>query len=129
VINIDNVMLLNDNNGGKAEDIDLFIGTAPGSSVRQFHRRPADAGVDRRGERATLMMLVHHTDAEREYAYGPAGGLPNTGIGMFTDALLQEAIDSGLVRDDMKNDWKTIFGGEERPRALITAPFGAPAAC
>ena len=57
-----------------------------------------------------LMMLVHHTDPVREYAYGPAGGLPNTGIGVFTDALLEEANTRGWFVIDMKNDWKTIFG-------------------
>ena len=62
------------------------------------------------GDRATLMMPMHHTDAGREHAYGPAGGLLNTGIGVFTDALLQEAIDKSWFVIDMKNDWKTIFG-------------------
>ena len=110
VINIDKVMLVNDNNGGKAEDISLFIGRRP---VAAFGNSTGDQQMlewTGAGGRATLMMLVHHTDAEREYAYGPAGGLPNTGIGVFTDALLQEAIDKGWFVIDMKNDWKTIFG-------------------
>jgi hypothetical protein len=29
------------------------------------------------------MMLVHHDDAKREYAYGPAGGLPDTQSALF----------------------------------------------
>ncbi|MGB5834482.1 MAG: hypothetical protein WBG92_21185 [Thiohalocapsa sp.] len=32
-----------------------------------------------------------HDDAEREYAYGPARGLPATKVGTFTQALHDEA--------------------------------------
>ncbi len=110
VIMVDNMMLVNDNFGGKAEDISLFIGKRPaaafGNSTGDQQMLEWTGG----GERATLMMLVHHTDPVREYAYGPAGGLPNTGIGDFSDALMQEAIDRGWFVISMKDDWKTIFG-------------------
>ena len=36
------------------------------------------------GDGARLKMLVHHDDAAREYAYGPAGGLPDTKVGTFS---------------------------------------------
>ena len=36
-------------------------------------------------------MLVLHDDATREYAYGPAQGLPDTKVGTFTQALYDEA--------------------------------------
>ena len=55
--------------------------------VRQLDRRPADAGVHQAGDGARLVMLVLHDDAEREYAYGPAEGLPDTKVGTFTQAL------------------------------------------
>jgi hypothetical protein len=55
------------------------------------------------------MMLVYHDDAEREYAYGPAGGLPDTSVGTFTDALMTEAQDKGWSVISMKNDWNSIF--------------------
>jgi hypothetical protein len=29
-------------------------------------------------------MLLLHDDAQREYAYGPAQGLPDTKVGTFT---------------------------------------------
>ncbi len=50
------------------------------------------------------MGLVHHTDAEREYAYGP-----DSKVGTFSDALLAEATGKGWTVVDMKNDWKVIF--------------------
>ena len=60
-----------------------------------------------------MMMLVYHDDKEREYAYGPAGGLPDTHIGTFTQALMDEAKKNGWVVISMKNDWKQIFSFDE----------------
>jgi hypothetical protein len=39
------------------------------------------------GKGKRLMMLVLHDDALREYAYGPARGLPDTRVGTFPQAL------------------------------------------
>src|SRR5262245_53361074 len=50
-----------------------------------------------------------HDDAKREYAYGPARGLPNTKVGAFTQALYDEAKKKGWTVISMKNDWKAIF--------------------
>ena len=41
------------------------------------------------GDGARLMMLVFHDDPVREYAYGPADGLPDTKVGTFSDALMR----------------------------------------
>ena len=51
------------------------------------------------GQGARLKMLVHHDDAEREYAYGPAGGLPDTKVGTFSVSLMDEAKARGLDGD------------------------------
>ncbi|MFT4039433.1 MAG: HAD family hydrolase [Thermomicrobiales bacterium] len=110
VIVIDDVMLVNDNLGGKPEDIQLFIGRRPAAAFGNSTGDQQMLEWTGAGDRATLMMLVHHTDAEREYAYGPAGDLPDTGIGTFTDALLDEADAKGWYVISMKDDWKTIFG-------------------
>jgi hypothetical protein len=61
---------------------------------------------------ARLMMLVLHDDAKREYAYGPAGGLPDTHVGTFPEALMAEAKKSGWNVISMKDDWKRIFSFE-----------------
>ncbi|MFN8592035.1 MAG: HAD family hydrolase [Thermomicrobiales bacterium] len=100
---------LNDNYGGKAENINLMIGRRP---VAAFGNSTGDQQMlewTDAGERARLMMLVYHDDAEREYAYGPAGGLSNTSIGTFTDALMTEANDRGWSVIGMKRDWNAIF--------------------
>ena len=56
-----------------------------------------------------LMMRVLHDDAQREYAYGPAQGLPDTKVGTFTQALYDEAKKDGWTVISMKDDWKRIF--------------------
>jgi cytochrome c peroxidase len=53
-----------------------------------------------------------HDDAEREVAYGPADGLPDTHVGTFSQALMDTAEASGWTIIRMKDDWKTIFAGE-----------------
>ena len=65
------------------------------------------------GDGARLMMLVLHDDAQREYAYGPAQGLPDTPrLAPFTQALYDEAKKDGWMVISMKNDWKRIFAFE-----------------
>ena len=64
------------------------------------------------GDGARLMMLVYHDDAQREYAYGPAGGLPDTKVGAFSDALMAEAKNHAWTVISMKDDWKRIFAWE-----------------
>jgi hypothetical protein len=61
------------------------------------------------GAGARLGMLVLHDDKEREYAYGPAHGLPDSKVGTFTQALYDEAQKNGWTVISMKNDWKRIF--------------------
>ena len=57
-------------------------------------------------------MLLLHDDAKREYAYGPAQGLPDTKVGTFTQALYDEAKSKSWTVI-MKNDWKRIFAFEQ----------------
>jgi hypothetical protein len=56
-----------------------------------------------------LAMLVLHDDGKREYAYGPAQGLPETKVGRFSPELYDEAIKDGWIVVSVKNDWKRIF--------------------
>jgi hypothetical protein len=66
------------------------------------------------GDGARLSLLVLHDDAAREYAYGPAEGLPDTKVGTFTQALYDEAKKNGWTVISMKKDWKTIFAFENK---------------
>ena len=105
-------LLLNDNNAGKPEGIHLMIGRRPyaafGNSTGDRQMLEWTAA----GDGARLKMLLLHDDAAREYAYGPAQGLPDTKVGTFTPALYDEAKKNGWSVISMKNDWKRIFAFE-----------------
>jgi hypothetical protein len=106
-------LLINNDFSGKAVDIYLFIGGPPQAAF-------GNAAGDRQmleytqssGNRA-LMMLVMHDDAAREYAYGPADGLPASKIGTFPQSLYDEAKAKGWNVISMKHDWKRIFSFDQ----------------
>jgi phosphoglycolate phosphatase-like HAD superfamily hydrolase len=105
-------LLLNDDKAGKPEGIHLMIGRRPraafGNSVGDREMLEYTGA----GDGARLMMLVLHDDAAREYAYGPARGLPNSKFGTFTAALDDEAKRNGWTVISMKNDWRKVFAFE-----------------
>jgi phosphoglycolate phosphatase-like HAD superfamily hydrolase len=102
-------LLLNDNNAGKVEGIHLMIGRRPYAA---FGNSTGDRQMlewTGAGSGARLKMLLLHDDAAREYAYGPAQGLPDTKVGTFTPALYEEAKKKGWTVISMKNDWRRVF--------------------
>jgi phosphoglycolate phosphatase-like HAD superfamily hydrolase len=102
-------LLLNDNDAGKPEGIHLMIGRRPRAAFGNSTGDQQMLDYTTAGNGARLAMLVLHDDAKREYAYGPAAGLPQTKVGTFTPALLDEAKRQGWVVISMKDDWKRIF--------------------
>jgi len=105
-------LLLNDNNAGKPEGIHMMIGRRPYAAFGNSTGDRQMLEYTKGGDGARLSMIVLHDDAKREYAYGPAVGLPSTNVGTFTQALYDEATKSGWVVISMKNDWKRIFAFE-----------------
>jgi len=100
-------LLLMDDKAGKPEGIHLVIGRRP---VAAFGNSIGDKEMleyTQAGDGARLMMLVHHDDATREFAYGP-----KSKIGTFSDALMTEARKNGWTVISMKNDWKKVFAFE-----------------
>jgi phosphoglycolate phosphatase-like HAD superfamily hydrolase len=92
-----------DDGPGKPVGINKFIGRRP---IFAFGNSDGDQQMlewTAAGEGTHFMGLVHHTDAEREYAYDR-----QSKIGKL-DKALDEAIAKGWTVVDMKNDWKTIF--------------------
>jgi phosphoserine phosphatase len=105
-------LLLNDNDAGKPEGIYLMIGRRPYAAFGNSTGDRQMLEYTKAGAGARLTMLVLHDDAEREYAYGPAQGLPDTKVGTFTQTLYDEAKTDGWLVISMKNDWKHIFAFE-----------------
>jgi hypothetical protein len=101
-------LLLNDDTAGKPEGIYLMIGRRP---VAAFGNSIGDKQMleyTQAGDGARLMMLVHHDDDRREYAYGA-----KSKVGTFSDPLMAEAKKNGWTVISMKNDWKQIFAFEK----------------
>ena len=96
----------------KPEDIYLFLGRRPHAAFGNSTGDQPMLEYTQGNHGARLMMLVFHDDARREYAYGPAGGLPETAFGTFTQALYDDAKAKGWIVISMKDDWKRLFAFE-----------------
>ena len=107
-------LLLNDDNAGKPEGIHLMIGRRPYAAFGNSTGDQQMLEYTKAGDGARLAMLVLHDDAKREYAYGPAQGLPETRVGTFPQALYDKAQKDGWTVISMKNDWKRIFAFENK---------------
>lgn len=83
--------------------INKFIGKKP---IAAFGNSDGDLQMlqwTATGKGKRLMLYVHHTDAEREWAYDR-----ESHIGQLNKGL-DEANEKGWVVVDMKNDWKVIY--------------------
>ncbi len=96
-----------DDKEGKPVGINSHIGRRPifasGNSDGDLQMMQYTAA----GEGSSLMLYLHHTDAEREWAYDR-----NSSIGKL-DKGLDEAQEKGWTIIDMKQDWKVIFPPEK----------------
>jgi hypothetical protein len=98
-----------DDKTGKPVGINSHIGRRP---IAAFGNSDGDQQMlewTQAGSGARLMMLVHHDDAVREFAYGA-----ESKIGTFSDALMTEAKKNAWTVISMKNDWKVIFPFESK---------------
>jgi len=92
-----------DDKDGKPVGINRFIGRRP---LLAFGNSDGDLQMlqwTAAGSGSRFMGLVHHTDAEREWAYDR-----NVSLGRL-DKALTEAKEKGWTVVDMKKDWKVIF--------------------
>lgn len=100
-------LFFNDDKAGKPVAINHHIGKRPifagGNSDGDFEMLEWTTS----GEGPGFGLYVHHTDAEREYAYDREGhiGVLNRG--------LDEGPDRGWVFADMATDWAVIFPASE----------------
>jgi phosphoglycolate phosphatase-like HAD superfamily hydrolase len=105
-------LVLNDDKAGKPEGIHLMIGRRPCAAFGNSSGDREMLEYTGAGSRAHLMMMVLHDDPTREYAYGPAQGLPSSRVGNFPQALYEEAQQRDWLVIHMKTDWKRVFAFE-----------------
>jgi phosphoglycolate phosphatase-like HAD superfamily hydrolase len=102
-----------DDKAGKPVGISKFIGRRP---IAAFGNSDGDYEMLRyttAGEGPRLGLIVHHTDAQREWAYDR-----KSDIGHLARAL-DEAPERGWLVMDMKRDWKVVFPFEKKaPRQV-----------
>jgi hypothetical protein len=92
-----------DDKAGKPVGIHMHIGRRP---IAAFGNSDGDLQMIQwttAGSGARFGLIVHHTDAEREYVYDR-----QSSIGRL-DKALDEAKRQGWTVVDMKQDWKRIF--------------------
>jgi phosphoglycolate phosphatase-like HAD superfamily hydrolase len=92
-----------DDGPGKPVGINRFIGRRP---IMAFGNSDGDLQMlqyTTTGDGPRFALIVHHTDADREYAYDR-----ESHIGKL-DTALKEAPQRGWVVVDMKNDWRRIY--------------------
>lgn len=83
--------------------ISYFIGKRP---IAAFGNSDGDIQMlqyTTKGKGKSLGLLIHHTDAVREWAYDNPSD-----IGQLKDGM-EEAVKQGWIVVDMKKDWKVIY--------------------
>ena len=97
-----------DDGPGKPAGINRFIGRRP---IAAFGNSDGDQQMlewTAAGSGPRFMGIVHHTDAEREYAYDRASA-----IGKL-DKAWDEAAKRGWLVVDMRQDWRVIYPFENQ---------------
>ena len=92
-----------DDKAGKPVGINAHIGRRP---IAAFGNSDGDLQMlqwTTAGTSPRFALIVHHTDAEREWAYDRTSS-----VGRL-DKALDEANTRGWTIVDMKKDWKTVF--------------------
>ena len=96
-----------DDKAGKPVAINKFIGRRP---IACFGNSDGDHEMllwttqGRSDGRPSFGLIVHHTDAEREFAYDRQHVLSGQ-----LDKALDDAMIKGWTLLDMKRDWKQVF--------------------
>jgi hypothetical protein len=92
-----------DDKAGKPVGINQHIGRRP---IAAFGNSDGDLQMlqwTAAGKGARYMLIIHHTDAKREWAYDKESNIGHL------DKALDEALKSGWTVVDMKQDWKAIY--------------------
>jgi phosphoserine phosphatase len=112
-------LIFNDDKADKPVGINQHIGRRPIAAFGNSRGDKEMLEYTQGGSGARFMLLVLHDDAAREYAYGPALGLPDVKLGAFPQAVYDQAKQEGWTVVSMKDDWKQIFPVGQAPVTAI----------
>ena len=112
-------LLFNNDKDGKPVAINQYIGRRPIAAFGNSRGDKEMLEYTQGGNGTRFELLVLHDDAAREYAYGPAKGLPDVKLGAFTQAVYDQAQKEGWIVVSMKDDWKQVFPFEQAPVTAI----------
>jgi len=101
-------LIFNDDKDGKPVGINTHIGRRP---IAAFGNSDGDLQMlqwTTAGQGPRFALYVHHTDAEREWAYDRESSMGRL------DKGLDEAQAKGWTVVDMKKDWKVIYPPQKR---------------
>lgn len=97
----------------KAINIETIIGKRPILAIGNSTGDEAMLKWTTSQQGISLGMLIHHTDAKREWKYGA-----DSFEGKFTPALMEAAKQNKWQVVDMKNDWCQIYPTQSQQRVL-----------
>ena len=109
----------NDDKADKPVGINQHIGRRPIAAFGNSRGDKEMLEYTQGGDGARFELLVLHDDAAREFAYGPAKGLPDVKLGAFTQALYDQAQSDGWTVVSMKDDWKQVYPAGQSPVTAI----------
>jgi phosphoserine phosphatase len=109
----------NDDKGDKPVGINQHIGRRPIAAFGNSRGDKEMLEYAQGGRGARFELLVLHDDAAREFAYGPARGLPDVKLGAFPPALDEQAKQAGWTVVSMKSDWKQVYPIAQNPVTAI----------
>jgi len=96
-----------DDGAGKPVGINQYIGRRPIAALGNSDGDQQMLEWTAAGPGPRFMLLVHHTDGVREYAYDRKSTLGRL------DKTLDEATAKGWTVVSMKDDWKTVFAFQQ----------------
>jgi phosphoserine phosphatase len=94
-----------DDGPGKPVNIELHIGRKPILACGNANGDIEMLWYSETGAARTLQLVLHHDDAEREYAYE----------GVAADRIFPLARQRGWTVISMKNDWREVFSSDGGP--------------
>ena len=109
----------NDDKADKPVGINQHIGRRPIAAFGNSRGDKEMLEYTQGGNGVRFELLVLHDDAAREFAYGPAKGLPDSNWARSRRRFTTKHRRDGWTVVSMKDDWKQVYPGGQSPVTAI----------